>query len=251
MEHQSNPLEHPPILQLPGVPDHVTYTWLVMAILIVASLLATRRLRVVPTGLQNFMEIVLEQVQGLLDEIVGPEGKRFLPLIATLAMFILVSNLFGLIPGLAVPTANLNTTLACALIVFLAYHYIGIRKNGVWKYLKHFAGPLPLLAPLMFPIEVISHFARPLSLSVRLFANMFGGHMLMAALFFLALSLFEWSWRGSTVFFLVTIPLNLLPILLIVPIMLLKLLVALIQTFIFVMLSTVYISLALEEAEHH
>lgn len=251
MEHQPNPLEHPPILQLPGVPDHVTYTWLVMAILIVASLLATRRLRVVPTGLQNFMEIVLEQVQGLLEEIVGPEGRRFLPLIATLAMFILVSNLFGLIPGLAVPTANLNTTLACALIVFLAYHYIGIRKNGVWKYLKHFAGPLPLLAPLMFPIEVISHFARPLSLSVRLFANMFGGHMLMAALFFLALSLFEWSWRGSTVFFLITIPLNLLPILLIVPIMLLKLLVALIQTFIFVMLSTVYISLALEEAEHH
>lgn len=251
MEHQPNPLEHPPILQLPGVPDHVTYTWLVMAILIVASLLATRRLRVVPTGLQNLMEIVLEQVQGLLEEIVGPEGRRFLPLIATLAMFILVSNLFGLIPGLAVPTANLNTTLACALIVFLAYHYIGIRKNGVWKYLKHFAGPLPLLAPLMFPIEVISHFARPLSLSVRLFANMFGGHMLMAALFFLALSLFEWSWRGSTVFFLVTIPLNLLPILLIVPIMLLKLLVALIQTFIFVMLSTVYISLALEEAEHH
>jgi F-type H+-transporting ATPase subunit a len=251
MEPRSNPLEHPPILQLPGVPDHVTYTWLVMAILIVASLLATRRLRVVPAGLQNFMEIVLEQVQGLLEEIVGPEGRRFLPLIATLAMFILVSNLFGLIPGLAVPTANLNTTLACALIVFLAYHYIGIRKNGVWKYLKHFAGPLPLLAPLMFPIEVISHFARPLSLSVRLFANMFGGHMLMAALFFLALSLFEWSWRGSTVFFLVTIPLNLLPILLIVPIMLLKLLVALIQTFIFVMLSTVYISLALEEAEHH
>lgn len=251
MEPRSNPLEHPPILQLPGVPDHVTYTWLVMAILIVASLLATRRLRVVPAGLQNFMEIVLEQVQGLLEEIVGPEGRRFLPLIATLAMFILVSNLFGLIPGLAVPTANLNTTLACALIVFLAYHYIGIRKNGVWKYLKHFAGPLPLLAPLMFPIEVISHFARPLSLSVRLFANMFGGHMLMAALFFLALSLFEWSWRGSTVFFLLTIPLNLLPILLIVPIMLLKLLVALIQTFIFVMLSTVYISLALEEAEHH
>ena len=251
MEPRSNPLEHPPILQLPGVPDHVTYTWLVMAILIVASLLATRRLRVVPAGLQNFMEIVLEQVQGLLEEIVGPEGRRFLPLIATLAMFILVSNLFGLIPGLAVPTANLNTTLACALIVFLAYHYIGIRKNGVWNYLKHFAGPLPLLAPLMFPIEVISHFARPLSLSVRLFANMFGGHMLMAALFFLALSLFEWSWRGSTVFFLLTIPLNLLPILLIVPIMLLKLLVALIQTFIFVMLSTVYISLALEEAEHH
>ena len=251
MEPRSNPLEHPPILQLPGVPDHVTYTWVVMAVLVVASLLATRRLRMVPVGLQNFMEIVLEQVQGLLGEIVGREGRRFLPLIGTLAMFILVSNLFGLIPGLAVPTANLNTTLACALIVFLTYHYIGIRKNGVWNYLKHFGGPLPLLAPLMFPIEVISHFARPLSLSVRLFANMFGGHMLMAALFFLALSLFEWSWRGSTVFFLLTIPLHVLPILLIVPIMLLKLLVALIQTFIFVMLSTVYISLALEEAEHH
>jgi len=222
-----------------------------MAVLVLVSLLATRRLQMVPVGLQNLLEVVFEQVQGLIDDIIGHEGRRYFPLIATLALFIFVSNLFGLVPGLIAPTADLNTTAACAIIVFLTYHYIGIKKNGVWNYLKHFAGPMPALAPLMFPIEVISHFARPLSLSVRLFANMFGGHMLMAALFFLAINLFEWSWKGSGLFFLLAMPLNILPVLLIVPILLLKLLVALIQTFIFVMLSMVYISLALEEAEHH
>jgi len=251
MEPHSNPLEHPPIFQIPGVPDPVTYTWIVMAVLVLVSLLATRRLQMVPVGLQNLLEVVFEQVQGLIDDIIGHEGRRYFPLIATLALFIFVSNLFGLVPGLIAPTADLNTTAACAIIVFLTYHYIGIKKNGVWNYLKHFAGPMPALAPLMFPIEVISHFARPLSLSVRLFANMFGGHMLMAALFFLAINLFEWSWKGSGLFFLLAMPLNILPVLLIVPILLLKLLVALIQTFIFVMLSMVYISLALEEAEHH
>jgi F-type H+-transporting ATPase subunit a len=250
MEQHSNPLEHPPIFQIPGFSDAVTYTWIVMAILILVSVLATRRMRMVPTGLQNVMEAVIEQIQGLLGDIIGHEGQRYLPLIGTLALFIFVSNLFGLIPGFASPTADLNTTAALAIIVFLTYHYIGIKKNGAWNYLKHFAGPMPALAPLMFPIEVISHFARPLSLSVRLFANMFGGHMLMAALFFLALSLFEWSWKGSGFFFLLTMPLNILPVLLIVPILLLKLLVALIQTFIFVMLSMVYIALALEETEH-
>lgn len=251
MEEHSNPLEHPPIFQIPGVPDHVTYTWIVMAVLIIFGLLATRRLQMVPRGLQNVFEIVIEQLRGLIEEIIGHEGLRYFPLLGTLAFFIFVSNIFGLIPGLAAPTANLNTTLACALIVFFTYHYIGIRKNGPWNYLKHFGGPMPALAPLMFPIEVISHFARPLSLSVRLFANMFGGHMLMAALFFVALSLFQWSWSGSGLFFWLALPLNVLPILLIVPILLLKTLVALIQTFIFVMLSMVYISLALEEAEHH
>ncbi|HEX5529811.1 MAG TPA: F0F1 ATP synthase subunit A, partial [Methylomirabilota bacterium] len=163
-------IEHPPILHIPAIPDHVLYTWFVMAILVVVSLVATRRVSLVPTGSQNFMEMVLDQFVKELDETIGHEGRRYLPLIATLGLFILTSNLMGLVPGLVAPTANLNTTAACALIVFITYHVIGVRKQGFIPYLKHFAGPVPLaLKPLMFVIEIISHCARPLSLSLRLF----------------------------------------------------------------------------------
>ena len=135
-------IEHPPILTVPGVPDHVLYTWIAMAILIVLALAARRRLERVPRGVQNVMEVLLEQFLALLDDVIGHDGRRFLPLIATLGLFILTANLMGLIPGLVAPTGNLNTTAACALIVFVAYHVIGARKVGLLTYLKHFAGPL-------------------------------------------------------------------------------------------------------------
>jgi F-type H+-transporting ATPase subunit a len=183
-------IEHPPIFTVPGVPDHVLYMWVAMAILIVVSFAATRRLELVPHGLQNFMEVVLEQFLALLDDVIGHGGRRYFPLIATLGLFILVSNLLGLIPGLIAPTGNLNTTAACALIVFVTYHVIGARKVGVLAYLRHFAGPLLdaelfpnkvvdvafklILVPLFFVIEIFSHLARPLSLALRLFGNMAG-----------------------------------------------------------------------------
>src|SRR5260370_8249696 len=179
-------IEHPPILHLPAVPDHVLYTWIVMAILIVVGFMASRRGQLVPTGIQNFMELVLEQVVKELDETIGHEGRRYLPLVATLVLFILASNLMELIPGLVAPTANLNTTAACALIVFFTYHCIGIRNQGFIAYLKHFAGPVPMaLKPLIFVIEIISHCARPLSLSLPLFANMLPGPILLAIFFFM------------------------------------------------------------------
>jgi len=179
-------IEHPPIFRLPGIPDHVTYTWVVMIVLTLVAFLASRNLQLVPRGAQNFMEVVIEQIQQLIDDVMGHEGRRYLPLIATLGLFILAANLESLIPGFAGPTANLNTTAACALVVFFAYHYIGIRKQGALTYLKHFTGPVPLaLKPLMFVIEIISHLARPLSLTLRLFGNMVGGHILLAIIFFL------------------------------------------------------------------
>ena len=179
-------IEHPPILHVAAVPDHVLYTWIAMGILAVVALVASRRTSLVPTGSQNFMEIVLEQFVKELEETIGPEGRRYLPLIGTLGLFILTSNLMGLVPGLVAPTANLNTTAACALIVFVTYHVIGVRKQGFIPYLKHFAGPVPLaLKPLMFVIEIISHCARPLSLSLRLFGNMLAGHILLAIFFFM------------------------------------------------------------------
>src|SRR5256884_6158710 len=135
-------IEHPPIFRLPGIPDHVTYTWLVMVILAALTFAASRNLQLVPRGLQNFLEVVLEQFQQMIDDVMGPEGRRYLPLIATLGLFILTGNLMSLVPGLAGPTSNLNTNGACALIVFLAYHWIGARKQGVLAYLSNLPGPV-------------------------------------------------------------------------------------------------------------
>jgi F-type H+-transporting ATPase subunit a len=246
-------IEHPPIFRLPGVPDHVLYTWVVMVILIGLSWAATRRMSLVPRGAQNFVEVVLEQFIQMIDDVIGPSGRRYLPLIGTLGLFILVCNLMGLVPGLMSPTGNLMTNAACALVVFFAYHYIGIKQQGLGHYLKHFMGPVPALAPLMIPIEVISHLARPLSLTLRLFGNMTGGHILLAIIFFLmglnGLIGFALSGSlggiivggiGGAVMIVFTVGF-LYP---------LKILVSFLQAFIFVMLTMLYIASAVEGAEH-
>ena len=246
-------IEHPPIFRLPGVPDHVLYTWVVMVILIGLSWAATRRMSLVPRGAQNFVEVVLEQFIQMIDDVIGPQGRRYLPLIGTLGLFILVCNLMGLVPGLMSPTGNLMTNAACALVVFFAYHYIGIKQQGLGHYLKHFMGPVPALAPLMIPIEVISHLARPLSLTLRLFGNMTGGHILLAIIFFLmglnGLIGFALSGSlggiivggiGGAVMIVFTVGF-LYP---------LKILVSFLQAFIFVMLTMLYIASAVEGAEH-
>jgi F-type H+-transporting ATPase subunit a len=248
-------IEHPPIFRLPNIPDHVTYTWLVMVILTVVAFVASRNLQLVPRGAQNFLEVVLEQIRQMIDDVMGHEGRRYLPLLATLGLFILVGNLMSLVPGLAGPTGNLNTTAACALVVFFAYHWIGMRKQGVLPYLKHFAGPVPLaLKPLMFVIEVISHLARPLSLTLRLFGNMVGGHVLLAVIFFLGGldGLIGWALSGSAMGAIVGGIGGTITIVFTVGFLYpLKILVAFLQAFIFVMLTMLYISGAIEEAEHH
>jgi F-type H+-transporting ATPase subunit a len=176
---------------------------------------------------RNIFEIISEMFLNFLDDIVGPHGRRFLPLIGTLGCFILFSNLLGLVPGFVPPTSNLNTTVACALIVFFTTHYVGVRTHG-FRYVKQFLGPVWWLAPIMLVIEVISHLARPLSLSMRLFGNIMADHMI------LALTLVAPS-------FLVILfpPLSLA----------LGVFVSVIQTLIFTILSMTYISFALAE-EH-
>ena len=136
-------IEHPPIFHLPWswTPDHVTYTWLVMIILAGLAFAASRKVALVPRGAQNLMEVVLEQFLTLIDDVMGPEGRRYLPLIATLGLFIFASNLIGIVPGTTGPTANLNTTAACAIIVFVAYHAIGIRKIAENPDLPQHVGP--------------------------------------------------------------------------------------------------------------
>lgn len=205
------------------VGEHVTYTWFVMLVLIVVAFLASRAVKMIPGGLQNFMEVVVSGVENLIEETMGPKGKAYFPLLATFALFILVSNLVALIPGFYPPTANLNTNGALALTVFAMTHIIGVKEHG-FHYLKHFMGPILALAPLIFIIEIIGHLARPLSLSLRLFGNMYGHEIVL--MIFLAL----------------------VPFLLPVPMMLMGVLVAFIQTFVFTLLAMIYIAGALEEA---
>ncbi len=205
------------------VPNHITYTWLVLAFLILCAFLATRRLNLVPGRFQNVVELIVSQLDSLLIETMGSKGKRFFPLIATLGIFILTSNLLGLIPGFESPTANLNTTVSMAVVVFVMTHVVGVRVHG-FKYIKQFMGPVWWLTPLMLPIEIISHLSRPLSLSVRLFGNIEGGHIVVAVLFLLV------------------------PLLVPLPILVLKIFISLIQTLVFMLLSMMYIAGAMEEA---
>ena len=239
-------LEHPAIVQLPNflaflgvpgewMPAHLTFTWLVMGILVVVGALGTRALRPVPGPLQNFVEVVIEAFGGLLEQMIGRQGRQFLPFIGTTGLFILTSNLLGNIPGFQPPTANLNTNVALALSVFVYYNYSGIRKHGLLNYLKHFCGPVWWLAPLMFPIEFIGHLARPVSLSIRLFGNMFGEESVITILLSLV-----WLVMPYLIWLGIMLPLSLFT--------------AAVQTFIFIMLSMVYIAGAVEEGhgeEHH
>ncbi|PYN78598.1 MAG: ATP synthase F0 subunit A [Candidatus Rokuibacteriota bacterium] len=226
-----------------------------MVILAAVAFAASRNVRLVPRGLQNFLEVVLEQFIQMIDDVMGVEGRRYLPLLATLGLFIVTANLISLVPGMGGPTSNLNTTAACALVVFVSYHWIGVRKQGALKYLAHFAGPVPLaLKPLMFVIEIISHLARPLSLTLRLFGNMVGGHILLAVIFLLMGldGLIGWALSGSAAGAIVGGIGGAVTIVFTVGFLYpLKILVAFLQAFIFVMLTMLYISGAIEESEHH
>jgi F-type H+-transporting ATPase subunit a len=177
---------------------------------------------------RNVFELFTEMSLKFLEDIIGHRGKEFLPLVGTLGFFIFFSNLLGLVPGFLPPTDNYNTTLACALVVFFATHYYGLKTHGL-KYLRQFLGPVLWLAPLMLPIEIISHLARVLSLSMRLFGNIMADHLLL----------------GLTLAAPLILPLFLSPLSLFLGVF-----VSLIQTFIFMLLSMIYISLAVEEGGH-
>ena len=201
----------------------VTYTWFIMATLALFSFLATRRVSIIPGRFQNVMEVVVDGIDTFLTDTMGPEGRKFFPLIATLGIYILTSNLLGLIPGFESPTANLNTTVSLAVVVFAMTHIVGVRVHGI-KYLKQFMGPVWWLTPLMLPIELISHLSRPLSLSVRLFGNIMGEDIVLAVV------------------------LLLVPLLVPLPVIVLMIFTSCIQTVVFMLLTMMYIAGAMEEA---
>lgn len=159
---------------------------LVVGIVFYFSQKATRKLQLVPTGTQNVMEAFVSGIVSMGADTMGEKNARiYMPLIGSLALVIFVSNMIGVVPGFEAPTANINFTLSLALIVFVYYNYLGIKKNGFVNYFKHFMGPVPLLAPLMFPIEIISHISRIISLSFRLFGSIRGDDMFLMVLLML------------------------------------------------------------------
>jgi F-type H+-transporting ATPase subunit a len=172
-----------------------------------------------PNGVQHLAEITYEFVNEQTEPIIGHGFENFSAYMAVLGLFILLMNLMGLIPGLESPTANVTVPLGMALVTFVYYHYQGVKANG-WGYIKQFLGPLPILAPFLFVVEVISHFARILSLTVRLYANMFAGELL-----------------GLVFFSLVPVAIPLLVIGL-------HMGVAIVQAYVFFLLAATYVGLA-------
>lgn len=217
---------------LKHLPPHVSNALIISVILVVIAVLGYMQLKkreddIVPEGkltFGTFVEMIVESLSNIILDTMGPRGKEFVLLLGTLALFILFNNLSGLVPGFLPATDNVNTTFACSLTVFVMTHYYGFKEHGI-KYLKQFTGPFWWLAPLMVPIELIGHIARPLSLGLRLFGNITGDH-LVTAIFF-----------------------GLIPLFVPLPVMFLGLFVAFVQTFVFMLLSMAYFSGAISH-EH-
>jgi F-type H+-transporting ATPase subunit a len=212
-----------------AVPDHIMMILLISLGLLVFSLWLRGRLSVEnPSRAQHIMEVVLEGLQGLMQGVIGKDSRQYLPLIGTLGIYIFIGNILGLVPGFLSPTSNLNITASCAIPVFIYYNYVGIRKHGLLAYLAHFAGPVWWLAWLLFPVEIVSHLARMLSLSMRLFGNIFAEELTISAI-----NQYIFPFGFSVI------------------VMFLGLFASLIQSFIFMLLTMVYISGAVEESAEH
>jgi len=210
------------------LPDHVLMAMLAVAVLAATLIPLKRSLSVEnPSKLQQSLELVLSGMASLLDDVIGAGmGKPFLPFIGALAIFIFTCNIFGLFFFLQPATANPSTTFALSITAFIFYNIVGVRKQGLFHYLKHFAGPVVFLAPLMVPIEIISHLARILSLALRLFGNIFGEHTATGIFFSMFPFIVPWPMMGLGIFG------------------------SLLQAFIFIMLTMAYIQGAVVVEEH-
>jgi F-type H+-transporting ATPase subunit a len=218
-------MHHDIIVPLFGMPAHTIVMIYTVIGLIIASFLIKGRLTLVPGAFQMFLEYIVETFDKMVLDTMGPRGRKYLPLVLTIVVFIFIQNALGLVPGLIPPTANLNATIGLALVVFVATHIIGFKEHGV-KYVKHFMGPVWWMSPLIVPIEIIGHCARPLSLSLRLFGNMMGHEYVVGVL--LILMPFGYPLLAlSTVLGVITV---------------------ILQTFIFALLTMMYFGGAIEEA---
>lgn len=198
--------------------DHLVAVVLAALTAILLTAVARRRLAMVPGPWQQVGEFAVSFVRNMVADNIEHHPDRYLPLVGTLGIFILLNNLFGLTPGVPSGTANWNVTIGCALVVFLYYNWHGMKEQGVGKYWMHFGGPIWWLFPLMFPLEILGLLSRILSHSLRLFGNIAGEHTV------------------SLIFF------GLVPLFVPVPLMVMGLFFGMIQAFVFIMLATIYIS---------
>lgn len=202
---------------------------LVAIIAVILAKMATKAMQLVPRGVQNVAEAYLDGIVSMGRDTMGSEeaARKYLPLVATIGFVVFFSNIIGIIPGFEAPTASLNLTASLAIMVFVYYHFEGIRAQGFFKYFSHFMGPVPAIAPLMFPIEIVSHFSRVISLSFRLFGNIKGDDLFLAVI----LALVPW----------------IAPL----PAYVLLTFMAFLQTFIFMILTYVYLAGATAISEGH
>jgi F-type H+-transporting ATPase subunit a len=212
------------------IPDHMVFVGLVTLIILFIGLAIRSRLSIDNPGkFQIILEDIVSFLVGVLEDNMGPKGRQYLPVLGTLFVFILIGNLMGQIPGLGSPTSNINVPFACAISLWLYYHYQGVRAHGIVSYIKHFAvmPGVPLaLSPMIFVIEIISHLSRVLSLTLRLFGNIFGEHLVVLIL-------------ASLVPFIVPLPIQFL-----------GLIVGPLQAFIFLVLGAIYLTVATHVDDH-
>jgi len=212
------------------IPPYIVMCMLIVLFVTIMGLLVSRGLSVENPGrIQIVFEDLIAAVIGLLNEWIGPKGRQFLPLVSTLGLFILLGNYMGLVPGFMSPTSSINVTLGCAITIWVYYHFQGIKHQGLWGYIKHFWAPPGVhwsMGFLMFPIELISHTSRMMSLSLRLFGNIFGEELVILVLF------------------------SIIPFLIPLPMMFLGLITGALQAFIFMLLSVIYLQGAVA-VEHH
>lgn len=211
--------------QYPRAPISNSFAMEVLVVLILLGLFVLVRARLSvesPSGLQHTFEAFENFIQNQSDEVIGQHSEGYTAFLVALGYFILFCNLLGIVPGFESPTAIPIVPLGCAIATFVYYHVQGFKHSGI-AYIKHFAGPMPALAPLMFPIEIISHIARVLSLTIRLFANMYAGDLVTLVFFSLVPVVFPIVFMGLHIF------------------------VSVLQTYVFVLLATVYLQGAVGE----
>jgi F-type H+-transporting ATPase subunit a len=204
-----------------AVTTPVVTTWVLMALLALGSRLLTLRLAIEPGRLQAATELVVTTIERQIDDVLQTDGRRFLPLVGTIFLYLALANLSEVVPGVKSPTAHLETAAALALVVFCAIHYFGVRSRGLWGYLRHFARPTVWL----LPINLLSDVTRIFSLMIRLFGNVMSGGFLLA------------------------IAVALAGVLVPIPLMALEMLIGLVQAYIFTILATVFIGAAVGVAE--
>lgn len=233
------------------IPNHVAMELLVFVIAILFFLWLRARISVDrPGATQQCMEMILTNPMGvgvrdLLDDNVGHGAEKFVPMLGSIGLFVLFCNLISLIPTLESPTAVVSVPFGLAIVVFVYYNWTGIRKHGPFGHAKHFLGPVPAMSPIMLPIEIISNLARLLSLTVRLWVNMFVSEMLYGLFLGLTLVLFIFVGKLNSIGYV----LGVVPLLVPVIFILLHIFVAVLQAFVFTILPVIYVSGAVAE-EH-